>query len=313
MECLKKSFDNRHSSFQTEQEALMKLKDALKKKKFVVTSEVQAPIDQEPEDLVQTLRQVRGRVDGVSLSEVEFEGIVGDTIKTCQLLNQNQLEPIYQTTTREKNRLQLQKDLINAHEAGIDNLLVFTEDYRITGDSLQEMMFFHVDAGKLQSVLEHIRKGQTVEGETLTSKAEFLLGSGVESAWGKNVPDLEMKEMEEMTKIGTGYFLTTPVFDIDQFANFLKQANTFDVPVIAEVMILRTAGMARFLNRHLKSGLVPEWIIQKLAKAPDKQKASVEIFADIVKGLKDLCQGVHIITIGGEEKLNRYLDAAKLK
>ena len=291
----------------------MKLKEALNKKKFVVTSEVQAPIDQEPEDLVETLSRVRGRVDGVSLSEVDFEGIVGDTIKTCQLLNQNQLEPIYQTTTRDKNRLQLENDLINAHEAGIDNLLVFTEDYRITGDSLQEMMFFHVDAGKLQSVLEHIREGHTVEGDTLESKAEFVLGSGVESAWGKNVPDLEMKEMEEMIKIGASYFLTTPIFDVDQFARFLKQTNTFGVPVIAEVMILRTAGMARFLNRHLKSGLVPEWIVQKLAHAPDKQKASIEIFTDIVTGLKDLCQGVHIITIGGEEKLKHYLDAAKLK
>jgi 5,10-methylenetetrahydrofolate reductase len=291
----------------------MKLKDALKKKKFVVTSEVQSPIDQEPEDLVSSLSNVRGRVDGVSLSEVELEGFVGDTIKTCELLNKSQLEPIYQTTTRDKNRLQLQNDLVEAHNAGIDNLLVFTEDYRITGDSLQEMMFFHVDAGKLQSVLEHIREGRTVEGDSLKSKAEFLLGSGVESSWGKNVPDLEMKEMEEMTKLGTGYFLTTPVFDVDQFERFLKQTQTFGVPVIAEVMILRTAGMARFLNRHLKSGMVPDWIIQKMAREPDKQKASIEIFSDIVTGLKDLCQGVHIITIGGEEKLKLYLDAAKLK
>ena len=291
----------------------MKLKEALKKKQFVVTSEIQAPIDQEPEDLVRSLSKVRGRVDGVSLSEVEFEGVVGDTINTCQLLDQNQFEPIYQTTTRDKNRIQLQKDLIEAHEAGIDNLLVFTEDYRITGDSLQEMMFFHVDAGKLQSVLEHIKEGQTVEGDTLKAKADFLVGSGVESSWGKNVPDLEMKEMEEMTKLGTGYFLSTPVFDVDQFAKFLRRVDTFNVPVIAEVMILRTAGMGRFLNRHLKSGLVPEWIIQKLAQAPDKLKASTEIFADIVTGLKDLCQGVHIITIGGEEKLKNYLDAAKLK
>jgi len=79
------------------------------------------------------------------------------------------------------------------------------------------------------------------------------------------------------------------------------------------VMILKTAGMAQFLNRHLKSGLVPDWVIKKLAKAPDKQKASIELFADIVNSLKDLCDGVHIISIGGEEKLRHYLDAAKLK
>jgi methylenetetrahydrofolate reductase (NADPH) len=291
----------------------MKLKEALERKDFVVTSEVQAPVDQDPEQLIESLKLVRGRVDGVSISEMEFEGIVGDTIKACEVLKQNRFESIYQTTTRDKNRIQLQKDLVTAHEAGVDNLLVFTEDYRITGDSLQEMMFFHVDAGKLQSVLEHMREGRSVEGQTLESKADFLLGSGVESGWGKNVPDLEMKEMEEMTKIGTGYFLTTPVFDVDRFEKFLSRTNTFGVPVIAEVLILRTAGMAKFLNRHLKPGLVPDWIIQKLAKAPDKDIASIELFADIVKGLKHLCQGVHIITIGGEEKLRQYLDAAGLK
>ncbi len=291
----------------------MKLKDALQKGKFIVTSEVQSPFDDDPEALVNTLKKVRGRVDSVTVSEVEIEGVVGDTLKTCDILQKNRFEAIYQTTTRQKNRTQLQKDLVNAHEIGVENLLVFTEDYRITGDSLQEMMFFHVDAGKLASVLAHLKEGHTVDGETLSSKPEFVLGSGVESSWGKDVPDLEMKEMEEMTKMGAGYFLTTPVFDLDRFEKFLKQTQTFGTPVIAEVMILRTAGMGQFLNRHLKSGLVPEWAIKKLARAPDKQKASIELFADIVTGLKDLCQGIHIISIGGEEKLKYYLDAAKLK
>ena len=291
----------------------MDFKEALKRKKFIVTSEVQAPIDEEPEKLVKNLSLVRGRVDGVTVSEPEIDGVVGDTIKTCEILQENRFKAIYQTTTREKNRLQLQKDLVSAYEAGVENLLVFTEDYRITGDSLQEMMFFHVDSGKIQSVLEHIREGRTVEGEELPFKAEFVLGSGVESAWGKNVPDLEMKEMEEMTKIGAGYFLTTPIFDLDRFEKFMNQVQTFGVPVVAEVMILRTAGMARFLNRHLKSGMVPERLIQQLAKAPDKQKASIEIFSDIVGGLKHICQGIHIITIGGEDKLKYYLDAAKLR
>jgi len=291
----------------------MKLKDALEKGRFVVTSEVQTPIDEKPEELIKRLELVKGRVDGVTVSELDIEGIVGDTIKTCRLLKQSHFESIYQTTTRDKNRPQLQKDLISAHEAGIENLLVFTEDYRITGDSLQEMMFFHVDTGKLNSVLEHLKEGQTIEGQDLPFKPRFTLGSGIESKWGRDVPELEMKEMEEMTKLGTGYFLSTPVFDVALFEKFMGRVQTFGVPVIAEVMILRTAGMAQFLNRHLKAGLVPDWMIKKLAKAADRQKASIEIFTDIVNGLKDLCQGVHIITIGAEEKLKLYLDAAKLR
>lgn len=292
----------------------MNLKEALEKKRFVVTSEVQAPLgDDDPEAMIENLKKVRGRVDGVSVSEIDLQGVVGDNIKTCDLLNQNRFNAIYQTTTRDKNRFQLQKDLTQAHDTGVENLLVFTEDYRISGDSLQETMFFHVDSGKLASVLDHLKEGRTVDGKDLPKKMEFTLGSGVEAPWGRNVPKKGMEEMEDMMNVGTGYFLTTPIFDVDHFAKFMKQVNTFNVPVIAEVMILRTAGMGKFLNRHFKSGLVPDWVIQKLLQSPDKTKASIELFADTIKSLKDICQGVHIITIGGEDKLGEYLNAAKLK
>jgi 5,10-methylenetetrahydrofolate reductase len=291
----------------------MRLREALQKKKFVVTSELQSPVEQGAEPLIKSLETVRGRVDGLSISEVEIAGVVGDTLKACQALKENRFEPIYQTATRNKNRLQLQRDLFQAHESGIENLLVFTEDYRITGDSLQEMMFFHVDAGKLASVLENMREGRTVDGLSLPGKVEFVLGSGVESGWGKNVPELEMKELDQMTRMGTGYFLTTPVFDLEVFEKFLARVQTFGVPVVAEVMILRSAGMAQFLNRHLKPGLVPSRIIQRLASAPDRLRASIDVFAETVSGLKDLCQGIHIITMGAEDRLRLYLDAARLK
>ncbi|MCG8635418.1 MAG: methylenetetrahydrofolate reductase [Desulfobacterales bacterium] len=292
----------------------MNLKESLEKKRFVVTSEIQAPLgDEEPQALIESLSKVRGRVDGVSIQETELEGVVGDSIKTCELLKEHRFNAIFQTTTRDKNRYQLQKDLTQAHETGVDNLLVFTEDYRISGNTLQEDMFFHVDSGKLGSVLDHLKQGVTIEGNELDTKMDFMVGSGVETPWGRNMPKKGMEEMEDMINVGAGYFLTTPIFDVDQFEKFMKQVNPFRVPVIAEVMILRTAGMGKFLNRHFKSGLVPEWVIQKLLKSPDKQKASIELFADTVNSLKDICQGVHIITIGGEDKLGQYLNAAKLR
>lgn len=292
----------------------MKLRDALGSKKFVVTSEVQTPLGEDsPEQLVDRLKRIRGRVDGVAVTDVDLEGIVGDTIHTCELLQQNRFNSIYQTTTRDKNRIQLQKDLAQAHQSGVENLLVFTEDYRITGDSLQEEMFFHVDAGKLNSVLEHIRDGRTIDGENLPEPIDFTLGSGVENLWGKNVPKKGMQGMEALKDMGAGFFLTTPIFDLDQFQKFMRQVNTLGVPVIAEVLLLRNAAMARFINRHFKPGLVPEWVIQKLDKAADKRQASIELFGDLARGLKELCNGLHIITLGGEDKLQPYLDAARLK
>ena len=254
-----------------------------------------------------------GKTGGVSVAEMELEGIVGDTIRTCTLLKKNNLNAIYQTTTRDKNRFKLQKDLILAHEAGVENILVFTEDYRISGETLQESMFFHVDSGKLASVLDHLKQGVTVEQKKLENKIEFVLGCGLETPWGRDMPGRGLEEMEDMMNMGAGYFLTTPVFDIEAFSRFMKHADGFKVPVIAEVMILRTAGMGKFLNRHFKPGLVPDWVITSLSQASDKQKTSIEIFAGLVNNLRDVCQGVHIVTIGGVDNLVQYLSAAGLR
>jgi len=289
----------------------MFLKESLEKKRFVVTSEIQPPVDTDIKELLKNIEKIRGRLDGVTVPEFELEGVVTDSIGTCRLLRENKFDPVLQTTCREKNRLDLQSYLLKASEQGVKNILAFTADYRITGDSLQEIMFFHVDSGKLFSVVDSLKEGQDVVGREV-EKRDFFVGSGIDAGWGKNVPDLELKEMEEMVKLGTGYFLSTPVFDLDEFQKFMKRVEPFGIPVIAEVILVRTAGMAHFINRHLKQGLVPQEIIQKLANAPLKEKASIEIFTDIVKGLKDICQGVHLIPVGWEEKLPKFLDAAKL-
>jgi 5,10-methylenetetrahydrofolate reductase len=173
-------------------------------------------------------------------------------------------------------------------------------------------MFFHVDSGKLFSVIESLREGHDISGKEISVKPNFYVGSGIDSSWGKKVPDMELKEMEELATLGTQYFLTTPVFDLDSFKQFMAKVGPIRIPVIAEVILVRSAEMGLFLNKHVKPNLVPNHIIEKLAKAPDKEKASIEIISDLVKGLKELCQGVHFIPIGAEDRISKYLDAAEL-
>jgi len=289
------------------------LRDRLEKKRFVVTAEIQPPIGTGVDEVLRGIERVRGRVDGFIVPEFEIEGMVSDSLGTCKVLRENRYDPILQTATREKNRLQIQSHLVSAAEAGIENVLAFTEDYRITGDSLQELMFFHVDAGKLFSVIENLQHGHDITGKEIGIRPEFCIGSGLESIWGEKVPDLELREMEQMVNFGTHYFLTTPVFDLDLFQQFLKSIESFRVPVIASVILVRSPSMAHFLNQHVKPGLVPNHIIEKLAKGPNREKASQEIFAELIRGLKDLCQGIHIIPIGAEDRMQKYLDAAKLR
>lgn len=290
----------------------MRLEESLKSKRFVVTSEVQPPIGTGVQDLVRNIERIKGRVDALTIPELKIEGLVTDTMGTCQALKEQKFEPILQTTCREKSRIDIQDHLIKATEAGIENILAFTEDYRITGDSLQEIMFFHVDSGKLFSVVENLQKGHDISGRELSMKPRFCIGSGIDASWGKKVPDLEIKEMEELANLGTQYFLTTPVFDLDAFNQFIKRVEPIRIPVIAEIILIRSAEMGLFLNKHVKPGMVPNHIIEKLAKAPDKEKASIEIVSDLVRGLRDLCQGVHFIPIGAEDRIFKYLDALRL-
>ncbi|MBS3906666.1 MAG: methylenetetrahydrofolate reductase [Syntrophaceae bacterium] len=290
----------------------MKLEESLKSKRFIVTSEIQPPIGTGVQDLVRNIDKIRGRIDALTVPELKIEGLVTDTMGTCRALKDQKFDPILQTTCREKTRIDIQDHLIKASEAGIENILAFTEDYRITGDSLQEIMFFHVDSGKLFSVVENLQEGHDIAGRELLVKPKFCVGSGIDSSWGKKVPDMELKEMEELAGLGTQYFLTTPVFDLDSFNQFMNRVGPIRIPVIAEIILVRSAEMGLFLNKHVKPGMVPNHIIEKLAKSPDKEKASIEIVSDLVKGLKDLCQGVHFIPIGAEDRISKYLDALKL-
>jgi methylenetetrahydrofolate reductase (NADPH) len=290
----------------------MKLEESLKKKKFVVTSEIQPPIETDVKELVRSVNRIRGKIDALTVPDLNIEGLVTDTWGTCRILKEQKFEPILQTACREKNRVDLQEHLVKAAETGIENILTFTEDYRITGDSLQEIMYFHVDSGKLFSVINSLREGHDVSGKDIHFKPKFCIGSGVDSSWGKKVPDMELREMEVLANLGTQYFLTTPVFDLDSFQHFMNRAGPIHLPVIAEIILVRSAGMGLFLNKYVRPGLVPNHIIEKLAKAPDKERASIEIIRDLVKGLKEVCQGVHFIPVGSMDRLHPYLEAAEI-
>lgn len=287
----------------------MILSENLKRKKFVVTTEIQPTIDADAGELVKNVERLRGSVDALMVPDLKIEGVVADTLGTCKLLREQKFDPILQTACRHQSRVDLQAHLLRASAAGIDNILAFTDDYRITGDSLQEIMFFHVDSGKLFSVIDTIEQGQDISGRELVKKAEFCVGAGIDSRWGGGVPDMQLQEMESLAGLGADYFLTTPVFDLDSFHRFMKKVGPLGIPVIAEIILVRSAEMALFLNKYVRSGLVPHHIIEKLAGAPDTEEASVEIVIEVVKGLKGLCQGVHLIPIGAEDRIPAYLDA----
>jgi len=289
----------------------MALQEKLDKGRFVVTLEIQPAIDDDLYRLLERMDCLKGRVDLLNVSELRKPTEEADSLGTSKALLGKKFDVIFQTTTRHKHRPDLEADLLEANRIGVQNILVFAEGYTLTGSSPEEKLFFHVDSAKLFSVLENLKSGCDLKGYELPSPVTFNVGSGTDAARGKQTPTQQLREMEQLVEQGARFFQTTPVFDLDEFRSFMKLVEPFGVPVLAGVMLLRTAGMARFAQSNLNVH-VPEWIVEKLATAPDKLKASIEIFTYLVGGLRDLCQGIHVIPFGWYTELPRFFDAAKL-
>lgn len=289
----------------------MPLQDKIDRRKFVVTMEIQPSVDDEMYQLLDSLNCIKGRVDCLNVSEMKKPTWDADPLLTGKALVDENFDTIFQTTTRRKHRPDLEADLIKANQVGIENILVFSEDYTLTGTSSEEKMFFHVDSAKIFSVLESLKQGTDIKGRELPNRMNFFVGSGVDSGKGEKTPTQELKQMEQMMEQGTRFFQTAPIFDLDAFKDFMRIVEPFGVAILAGVVLLRTGGMARYIKKHLGYD-VPDWIIEKMERSPDKLKASIEIFTHLVTGLRDICQGIHIIPLGWYAKLPRFLDEAKI-
>ena len=288
----------------------MSLKESLENKRFLVSCEIHLTEEKNPEDYLEGIYNVLEPVDAVCLQPLSTETETEVSIALCRLLRQKGFDPVFQVDTRNRNRLEIQDTLMNASSAGVSNLLVFSDDHRITGDSLDEMMFFHVDMGKFFSVIDSLRQGFNVRGKELEGPKEFLIGSGVEAGFGGNVPDMELREMEEMVERGTRYFLTTPVFDVDQFSRFVKRVAPLGIPFIAELVLLRSGMTGRMLRRLARLD-IPDHIIRRLEKAPVKFDESAKILLETVDRLEGICAGVHILPFGWEDKIGKIIQHIK--
>ncbi|MDO8443323.1 MAG: methylenetetrahydrofolate reductase, partial [bacterium] len=124
--------------------------------------------------------------------------------------------------------------------------------------------------------------------------------------------ELQIIKMEKKINNGARFFQTQAIYDVDRFARFMKRVEKFNVPVLAGIIPLKSVGMARYMNKNVAGILVPEELIKKMADSKDKTQTGIDIAADLIKQIKGICQGVHIMPIGWEKKVPQILEAAGL-
>jgi 5,10-methylenetetrahydrofolate reductase len=234
------------------------------------------------------------------------------SLAACGLLRQRGIEPVFQLVTRDRNRIALQSDLLSAYGLGVENVLCLTGDHPILGDHPEARPVYDLDSVQLLDAANRLKQGKDLMGNDLDGKPNFFLGAVVTP--GADPLEPQIIKMEKKIKAGAQFFQTQAVYEVDKFAQFMKEVRRFNVPVLAGIVLLKSAGMARYMNENVAGVNVPQNLIDEIKSVSkeDRQKKSIEIAGRLIKQLKSLCQGVHIMPLGWDKYVPRVLEAAGL-
>ena len=288
----------------------MTLKEKLQNGKFVVTAEIGPPKGVDISEFSENAELLKNRVDAVNCTDQQSAVMRLGSLAACHLLKEKGIEPVFQMTCRDRNRIALQSDLLSAYVMGIENVLCLTGDYVTLGDHPDAKPVFDLDSVSLLYAARQLEHGKDLAGRELHGVPKFFLGATVAPSAEPVEPQLI--KMERKVKAGAQFFQTQAVYKPRAFESFMKQAKKFGVPVLVGIVVLKSAGMARFMNKNVAGIYVPDNLIQEMDKAESKLDKGVEIAARLINEMKGMCQGAHIMSIGLESKVPAIIDAAKL-
>lgn len=286
----------------------MAFKEKLESGKFVVVAELQPPKGNDLFELYENAERLKGRVDAINVPDLQNAIMRLGSLSVCTLLKAKGLEVIFNLSCSDRNRLALQSELLNASALGLKNILVLPGDHPSIGDHFEARPVFDLDVMNLLGAARRLQEGYDLMGNDLLGKPEFFMGAQANAGAKGHVLDLEIMDMEKKIRLGADFFFTNSIYDVSLFENFIKKVAHFKVPMIAGLTLLKSVGMARYINKHVEGASIPDPIIDRLMKASDKQKASLEIAGELIRTLKPLCQGIQIIPLGWEKLVPSLLD-----
>jgi methylenetetrahydrofolate reductase (NADPH) len=290
----------------------MKLTERFSNGAFVVTSEV-GPVKGclkkgvEPEFLKEA-KKVAGVVDAVNVTDNQSAIMkLGSLAASVTLKNQG-IEPIFQLTCRDRNRIALQSDLLSACSLGIVNVLCLTGDHIKLGDHKSAKAVFDIDSVQLIDVAAKLNSGYDMAGNDLTEPTDLAIGAVVNPNF--EPLDLQLIKMEKKIRAGAQFFQTQAVYDVGRFESFIKKAGEFGVPIQYGIVVLKSPEMGKYMNEHVSGVTVSESLIQEIGSVPreGRREKAIEMAARLINQIAPMVQGVHIMPLGWSDVVPEILN-----
>jgi len=290
------------------------LRSALAAGRFAVTGEIGPPKGTNVEPVLEEAeRHLKGNVLAVNVTELQTAVMRTGSLAMCRLLIERGIEPVYQVVCRDRNRLALESDLLSAAVLGIENVLLITGDHVLMGDHPQARPVFDLDSVHLLQAAATLESGQDMVGNDLDGTPVFFKGCVV--APGAEPMEPQIFKLRKKVQAGAQFVQTQAVYDPARFEQFVTAAEGIDVPILVGIVLLKSAGMAKYMNANVPGVQVPDALVQRLAEAPkeDRKKVSAEIAGDLIREMKPMCRGAHLMTLGWDDVVPDVLAQADLE
>ena len=291
-----------------------RFRDALNSGKFVITSEVAPPKGTNIDKMLHHIELLKDRVDAINVTDHQSSVMRFPSLGGCLAIKEQGGEPILQMTCRDRNRLALQAELLLAHTRGINNVLCLTGDAVPVGDHKEAKGVFDFDSVQLLSAIRSMESGQDMGGNNLDGSVEFCAGAIVTPEAQPIEPQLI--KFEKKVEAGAEFFQTQAIYDLENFSQFMHYSRQFPAKILAGIVLLSSARMAKYMNENVPGIFVPEALIDELASVAKEEMLAkgIEIAGRMIATLKKdaICDGVHIMAINKEEVVPDILAAARL-
>jgi len=280
---------------------------------FLVTTEVGPPKGTDVSEMVHHIEVLKDKVDAINITDHQSSVMRFPSLGGCLLVKEHGGEPILQVTCRDRNRLAIQADLLLAYTRGIRNVLCLTGDSIDVGDHKEAKPVFDLDSVQLGEMIRIMESGKDLGGSELKGAPRFCVGASVHPEADFIEPQLI--KFEKKVAAGMQFFQTQGIFSLESLRRFMQYASQFNVKILAGIIVLASARMARYMNDNVPGIIVPQDAIDELAgveKGKGLQKG-IEIAVKLIKTIREenLCHGVHIMAVGNERIVPDILEAAQ--
>ena len=294
------------------------LKTVLENGRFAITAEMAPPKGCDFSEAVETAALLKGKVHGINVTDMQSACLKASSLGLCIRLKQAGVEPILQITGRDRNRMAIMADVLSAASFGIDTVLALTGDHPVVGDCKNTKPVYDLDSvGILKMLSKMEQTGCDCGGNPLSGGAPTLFkGAAVTPVYEPMI--LQINKLRQKVDSGARYIQTQGIFELESLKRFLDAVDKANirVPVMAGIIPLKTAGMAKFMNQNVPGIAVPQNQIDRLAEAKTNGEnpglLGIDMAAQLIARIREenLCAGVHIMAIGAEKNVPVILEKA---